>query len=205
MLRAAANRLVAAAVDERRRIERELHDGPLQRLAALGVNLQLARRLLDGDPGTAKELLEDLSRDLQSALEETRELAERIYPPLLETGGLAVALRSAAVTAGVPIHLDFEPGTTAAPPAVAAAAYFCCVEALEHVSDKEATITVRAEGGLVFEVVDMGDGSFEAVMPRALVRDARDRVEALGGRLEITTGPGGARRVSGSIPLPRES
>jgi signal transduction histidine kinase len=203
-LRAAANRLVAAAVDERRRIERELHDGPLQRLAALGVNLQLARRLLDGDPGTAKELLEDLSRDLQSALEETRELAERIYPPLLETGGLAVALRSAAVSADVPIHLDVEPGT-AAPPAVAAAAYFCCVEALEHVSGKEATITVRAEGGLVFEVVDMGDGSSEAVMPSALVRDARDRVEALGGRLEITTGPGGARRVSGSIPLPRES
>ena len=101
-LRASRERLVLAADAERRSIERELHDGPQQHLVALAVNLQLARRLADADPAAAKLLLEEMGRDVRQALDETGKLAHRIYPPLLEAGGLAAALRSAAVAVGVP-------------------------------------------------------------------------------------------------------
>ena len=113
------------------RIERELHDGPQQDLVALAVNLQLARRLVDADPAAATALLDEMRRDVQEALDGTRELAHRIYPPLLEAGGLGVgvAVRGGERRRSRPSR---GRGGAAVPPEVAGTVYFCCVEALER-------------------------------------------------------------------------
>ena len=136
-----------------------------------------------------------MGRDVQQALDETAKLAERIYPPLLDAGGLAAALRSAAVSAGTLVSVE----VTAAgyPREVAAAVYLCCLEALEHAgAGTQTTVRVRDEKGeLAFEVVGDGDYSDEGL------ERLRDRVEALGGRLTITAEPGRGTRVSGSLPL----
>ena len=104
-------RLVLAADADRRRIERELHDGVQQHLVALAVNLQLVDRLVDDDPTAAKAILEELGRDVSQALEEAAQLAQRIHPPLLDTGGLAAALRAAASSAGVSSSVEVAAGT----------------------------------------------------------------------------------------------
>ena len=153
-LRASRKRLVLAADDDRRGIERELHNGVQQHLAALAVNLQLARELIVTDPAAARTLLDEMGRHVQQALDETAELAQRIYPPLLEAGGLAVALRSAAASIGITVSVEVAAGARY-PREVAAAAYWCCLEALEHAgAGAQATITMRDdEGALAFEVV----------------------------------------------------
>ncbi len=193
-------RLVLAADAERRTIERELHDGPQQHLVALAVNLQLARRLVDVDPAAAGTLLDELRRDVQEALDETRQLAHRIYPPLLDAGGLGVALRVAAEGVGVRTHVQVA-ADLACTPEVAGTVYFCCVAALEGAgAGAGATVTVREDdGALVFEIVDDGAGSDAGTDLAGM----QDRVEALGGRLTIASEPGHGTRVSGSLPLSR--
>jgi signal transduction histidine kinase len=195
-LRVSRRRLAVADDTDRRRIERDLHEGVQQQLVALAANLQLAAGLLDADPSAAKALLEEMGRDLQLALDETRKLAHRIYPPLLEAGGLAAALRSAAVSANVPTRIDVEAGATY-PPEVAGAVYFCCLEMLERVAaGVPAAVTVRHEGGaLAFEVVA------DCANSDAQVLGLRDRVEVLGGRLTIRSESDGRTRVAGSLPL----
>jgi signal transduction histidine kinase len=195
-LRASRKRLALAADADRRRIERDLHEGVQQHLVALATNLQLAAGLVDADPAAAKALLEEMGRDAQQALDETAKLAHRIYPPLLGAGGLAAALRSAAVSANVPTRIDVE-AHAAYPPEVAGAVYFCCLEVLERAAaGARAAVTVRdEEGPLAFEVVaDRTDS--DAELDRLC-----DRVEALGGRLTIRSEPGRGTRVAGSIPL----
>jgi len=186
-------RLVLAADADRRMLERELHDGVQQHLIALAVNLQLAAQSPAADPHAAKLHLAELGRDVQQALDEAGRLAQRIYPPLLDEGGLAAALRSAAVSAGVRVSLDVPVGVTF-PPEIAAAVYWCCLAALEDAGAR-ATVTVRDEAGAVaFEVVEDGSGS------AAGLDRLRDHVEALGGRLTIRSEPGGTS-VSGFLPL----
>jgi signal transduction histidine kinase len=186
---------VAADVD-RSKIERELHEGVQQHLVALAVKLQLLGQLADSDPPAARSLLEEMGRDVQQALNETARLAQRIYPPLLEAGGLAVALRSAAVSTGIRASLEVAAGASY-PPEVSGAIYRCCLEALQHAgAGAQATVTVReADGAVAFEVVEDGSRS------DAGLDKLRDRVEALGGRLTIRSEPGGGTRVSGSLPL----
>jgi signal transduction histidine kinase len=195
-LHASRKRLVLAADADRRMIERDLHDGVQQRLVALAVNLQLAGQLADADPAAAKTLLEEMGRDVQQALDETTLLAQRTYPPLLEAGGLAAALRSAAVSAGIRASIEVA-ADASYPPEVTRTVYWCWVEALEHAGvGARATVTVRDEGGaLAFEVVEDA-GHSDAGLDRL-----RDRVEALGGRLTIRSEPGRGTRVSGSLPL----
>ena len=192
-----------AADADRRRIERDLHDGPQQLLVALAANLQLARLLADNDPAAATALLDEMRRDVQEALEQTEKLAHRIYPPLLEAGGLTVALRAAAVRVGVPTRIEVA-ADAGYPPEVAGAVYFCCLEVLERAGDgARATVAVRdEEGALAFEVVEDGAGSAATVADRPLGR-LRDRVEALGGQLTVQSEPGRGTRVSGSLPLSR--
>jgi signal transduction histidine kinase len=199
-LRASRKRLVLAADADRRQIERELHDGPQQDLVAIGVNLQLASRLVDDDPTAARALLDEMRREVQEALDGTRKLANRIYPPLLEAGGLGVALRSAAVCAGVRARVDVAAGAYA--PEVAGTVYFCCVEAFERIGlGASSTVTVREEeGALVFEVVEDGAVSEAATADSDLAR-LRDQVEALGGQLTVVSEPGHGTRVSGSLPM----
>jgi signal transduction histidine kinase len=195
-LRASRRRLVVAADADRRLIERELHERVQQTLVALAVDLELADLALEADPAAAKTLLAELARDVQQALDETAQLAQRIYPPLLEAGGLAAALRAAAASAGVRTSLEIAVGTRYAPE-IAGVVYWCCLAALQHAgAGARATVIVRDEdGAVVFEVTEDGSRS-DAGLDRL-----RDRVEALGGRLTIRSEPGGGTRVSGSLPL----
>ena len=123
-------RLVLAADADRRRIERELHDGVQQHLVALAVNLQLANGLVDDDPRRRRRSSKRCGRDVQQALEEAAHLAQRIHPPLLETGGLAAALRAAASSAGVTSSVEVAAGASYSPEAVTTV-YLCWLEALE--------------------------------------------------------------------------
>jgi signal transduction histidine kinase len=197
-LRASLRRLVLAAQDDRRAIERDLHDGVYQHLVALAVNLQLAGQAADSDPAAAKTLLEEMGRDVQQALDETALLAQRVYPTTLEADDLAALLRAAASNAGVRASVDVAAGSNY-PPEVGMTVYLCWLDALARGSD-ETPLTIRVregEGALDFEIVGNAARS-----DADLVR-ARDRVEALGGLLTIASGPEGTIRASGSLPRSR--
>ena len=198
-LRASRKRLVLAAAADRGRIERELHDGPQQRLVALAVELQQARRLVNVHPAAAGALLDGIAGEVAEALDELRALAHRIHPPLLEASGLRAALRTTAAMLGVPTRLQVTAGATL-PPELAVAVYFSCADLLEHLGEGAAkiAITVRQEGGtVVFEIVAEGSDSATADPYPAPIRD---RLEALGGRLTIESDPGHSR-IIGSLPI----
>jgi signal transduction histidine kinase len=198
-LRACSRRLVLAADADRRAIERDLHERVQQQLVALAVDVQRLRQMADADPAAANALLDELVRDIDVALDETKHLALRIYPPLLEAGGLVAALRAAAISAGVRVSLEI-PREPRYPPEIAGTVYWCWLEVLEHGAGAgaRATVTVQQEEGAVaFEVAGPGlrtDSGLDRL---------RDRVEALGGRLTIRSEPGGTTRVSGSLPFSR--
>jgi len=195
-LRASRKRLALFNDAERRDIERALHDGIQQQLVGLAANLQLVAGSVEADPATAKRLLAEMGRDAQQAMEETRRLADRIYPPLLESGGLGVALRSVAANADLPTRIDIAAGAVM-PPEIAGTVYFCCLDVLEWASaGSPVAITVgHDESAIVFEIVAEGDVDVEGL-------PLRDRVEALGGGSTIESGSGHETRVSGWLPLP---
>jgi signal transduction histidine kinase len=195
-LRASRRRLALSADAERRAFERTLHDGLQQQLVGLAANLELAVRSVETDPSAAIALLAEMRGDLKEALEQARALALRIAPPLLDQGGLLVALRAAAASANVPSRIDVADGSTF-PPELAAAVYFCFVDVLERVPDgTTVTITVRQDqGNLVFELTAEGDVDTDAL-------SLRDRVEALGGELALRS-QGNATTWEGTLPLSR--
>ena len=177
-----------------------------QELVALVVNLQLARTLCATDPTAADALLEEIGRDARGALEGLRGLALEIYPPLVDGGGLVVALRSAAADAGIVTNIEAEKLPPCRPELIATM-YFCCKEALRNAAlhagtGVKATIAVRVEdAALVFEVADDGCGFAKGQPPLGGLRRISDRVNALGGRLEIDSEPGRGTRLRGSLPL----
>ena len=185
-LRASRKRLVLAADADRRSIERELHDGVQQHLVALAVNLQLASRLTDTDPRRgARRSSTQMARDVQQALDETAQLAQRIYPPLLEAGGLAAALRAAARAHRHPRLGRGRSETRATRPRSAATIYWCCLEALEHAPKRRRPSTVRTtKVRVAFEIVGGLPSGLDVL---------RDRVEALGGQLLIRPEPAAGR------------
>jgi signal transduction histidine kinase len=193
-LRASRARLILAADADRRAIERDLHDGVHQHLVALATSLQLARLAADADPATAKMLLEELSRDVRQALDETALLVQRIYPSTLELGGLAALLRSAARNAGIPATIDVSAGSSYSPKIVMTI-YLCWLALLARGSNEgKVAIRVREdEDAVTFELVGNAAAS-DADLDRL-----QDRVEALGGRLTSEPEPGGIR-VSGCLP-----
>jgi signal transduction histidine kinase len=208
-LRASRARVVAAADAERRRIERDLHDGAQQHLVALAVNLRLARELADSDPVGARAVLEELAGDVHKALEEIRVLAHGIYPKLLEDRGLSDALHAAVSRAPVRPRLETD-AIGRYGPEVEVTVYFCCLEAIQNVGkhagrDVRATLRVWEEqGGLRFEVADDGAGFDPRVEPRGSgLTNMSDRLGALGGRLSVVSAPGDGTRVAGVIPLAR--
>jgi signal transduction histidine kinase len=206
-LQASRARIVAVADAERRRIERDLHDGAQQYLVAIAVKVGLAKELADGDPWRSKALLDDLGRDTQSALDELRNLAHGIYPQLLGSNGLCDALAAACRRAALPTELEAaEIGRYR--PAVEAAVYFCCLEALQNAakyagSSATARVALWEEaGGLLFEVSDNGAGfDAEPSNAGAGLTNMSDRLGAVGGRLSIDSQPGKGTRVKGAIPL----
>lgn len=195
-VRASRARLVRAADAERRAIERELHAGVQQDLVALAVSLQLAVELLEADPGAARLALEEVRGDVQRAIEATAQLAQRLAPPLLEAGGLAVTLRGAFASAGIPLSLDVA-ASARHPADVAATVYLCCLALLAGATrGARASVSVHDhENGAAFEIRIDGvvDGELGLV---------RDRVEALGGVLTIASGASGIR-LSGTLPVGR--
>jgi signal transduction histidine kinase len=195
-LRASRKRLALVADAERRDIERALHEGVLQDLVGLAATLEVAAGSVDSDPAAAKALLDELQRETRRALTEMQELANRIFPPLLEVGGLVAELRAAASRAGVPARLDVDLDPVS-PPEIAGAVYFCALDVFELApAGTPVVVSVRGEEGAVaFEVDADGDLGSER-------RVAHDRVEALGGRLTITA-EGDRTTVAGSLPLSR--
>jgi len=189
-LRASLARVVAAADAERRSIERELHDGVQQHLVALAVNAQLARDVADVDPAEALRLVEEVALDARAALEAVRDLAARIYPPLLPDRGLAEALRGAAAACDVPVHAEIA-GIDRYAADVEAAAYFSCIELLAAIAARAERVELRAwqEDGRLRLVV----GTATSPLPPLL---AADRLAALGGRVDVADG-----RATVTIPL----
>jgi signal transduction histidine kinase len=177
-------------------LERALHEGVQQHLVALSVNLQRAKSST-ADPA-ARALLEEMEGDVQNALHEAAQLAQRIYAPLLEVGGLAAALRSAAVSANVPASVDVSGGSRY-PPEVARTIFLCWLETLEnHEGEAPTTISVRDDDeALACEIVG-GAARSETAFVRL-----RDRVEALDGRLTIRSEHANETRVSVTLPLSR--
>jgi signal transduction histidine kinase len=195
-LRASRERLARVADAERRDIERALHEGVQQDLVGLAANLEVAARSVDSDPTAAKSLLDELQREVRRALTETQELANRIFPPLLEVGGLVAELRAAASRAGVPARIDVD-ADVISPPEIAGAIYLCALDAFERVpAGTSVVVSVRSEeGALAFEIDTGGDIGSERRAPH-------DRVEALGGRVAITA-VGERTTVAGTLPRSR--
>jgi signal transduction histidine kinase len=208
-LRRSRARVVAAADAERRRIERDLHDGAQQHLVGLEANLGAARALIDSNPERAHAILDELRAAVQDAMQDFRDLAHGIYPPLLQDRGLSEALANAARRTTIPTRV--EPNTRRRyDPEVEATVYFCCLEALQnagkHAGDR-ARVTVRLyeeEDALLFEITDDGSG-FDPARTTfgAGLTNMRDRLEAIGGDLRIDSNLGQGSRVLGTIPLER--
>jgi signal transduction histidine kinase len=203
-LRASRQRLVHAQDLERRRLERNLHDGAQQHLVALKVKLGLAEMLLGRDPAKAAATLEQLKGDADDALETLRDLARGIYPPLLADKGLVVALESQARKATVPVRVEAEHVERHGQD-VEATLYFCVLEALQNVQKyaHASAVVVRLReiaGSLTFEVEDDGVG-FDAATTKkgAGLTNMADRLDALGGALSVTSKPGGGTVITGTL------
>ncbi|MFY9614064.1 MAG: histidine kinase [Candidatus Dormiibacterota bacterium] len=205
-LRASRQRLVAAQDDERRRLERNLHDGAQQNLVALKVKLGLAEMLAEKDPDRVKQLLAELKGDTDEALETLRDLARGIYPPLLADKGLTAALEAQARKATVPVEVDAG-GVGRFPQDIEAAVYFCVLEALQNVQKYagagKARVRLREEdGALTFEVVDDGKGFDPATQKKGSgTQNMEDRLDALGGSVKLESAPGQGTSIRGSLPL----
>lgn len=206
-LQASRARIVAAADASRRQIERDLHDGAQQRLVAMAVKIGLLSRMSDGDPVHMRPMLDDLRSEVQATVDELRELAHGIYPPLLRDHGLGEALRSAAKRAGLPTVVTMET-TRRFDPDVEAAVYFCCLEAMQNATKhagETASVEVRVDADevrLTFEVVDDGVG-FDATSGEQGLGfvNMRDRVGAFGGTVVVDSAFGRGTRITGTIPV----
>ena len=199
---------MAAGDAERRRLERNLHDGAQQHLVALAVKVRLARDAVDDDPEDAVSLLDELRTDLQDAIAELRALAHGIFPPLLMSGGLVHALPAAASRAALPATVECD-GIDRYEPELEAAVYFCCVEAMQNASKhagEGAKIAVRVwqdNGELCFTVSDDGAGfdtSGSAGKGHGFVNMA-DRLGAMQGSLEVSSARGEGTRIAGRVPV----
>jgi signal transduction histidine kinase len=201
-LRATRERIITAADAERRRIERDLHDGAQQRLVSLAVQLSFIRRQIRRDPVDAELLLTSAGDELARSLEELRELAHGIHPAALDRG-LGNALDALVLRAGVPTTLSVEPGDRLPEP-VEFAAYFVASEALANVvkyaAATAATVRVlRADADVIIEIADDGVGGADPARGSGL-RGLADRVEALGGRLRLASPAGNGTVVTAEFP-----
>ena len=205
-LRESRARVVASGDAERRRVERNLHDGAQQHLVAMAVNLRLTRDILSDDPSAVAEMLDQLSNDVKDTITELRELAHGIYPPLLADRGLGEALQAAANRSPLGVRVRAA-GIGRYGPEVEAAIYFCCLEALQnaakHAPGSQVELAVwEEEGGLLFSVSDNGPG-FDQDRARSghgFVNMA-DRLGSIGGTVRWESQPGKGSQVRGSVPL----
>ena len=206
-LRASRQRLVAAQDEERRRLERNLHDGAQQQLVALAVQARMAESFAGTDLNRQRELLRQMQEGIQDTLEDLRDLARGIYPPLLADKGLASAIEAQSRKVPMPVSVETD-GIGRYPQEFEAAVYFCVLEALQNVSKyagaSEVTVRVwRDNEDLVFAVTDDGRGFDRRTTPLGTgMRNMSDRLAAVGGSLEVQSQLGGGTSVFGRIPIP---
>jgi signal transduction histidine kinase len=205
-LRQSRARVVASGDAERRRVERNLHDGAPQHLVAMAVNLRLARDIIAEDPAAAAEMMDELADEVRNTIRELRELAHGIYPPLLADSGLGEALRAAGNRSPLAVGVTAD-GIGRYTPEIEAAIYFCCLEALQNAAKHApaARVAVRVweeSGGLLFSVSDDGPGfdSAAATGGQGFVNMA-DRLGAIGGTVRWESQPGQGAQVLGTVPL----
>jgi signal transduction histidine kinase len=203
-LRASRRRIVTAQDERAKQLERNLHDGAQQQLVALGVQLSLARRLIEPNAPEAAATFDALQVAATDALENLRDLARGIYPPLLADQGLFVALEAQARKVALPVEVEGE-GVGRYPQEVEAAVYFCCLEALQNVAKYANASAARVrladrDGTVTFEVTDDGTGFDPEHTPLGTgLEGMRDRLEALGGTLMIDSTPDRGTTVGGTI------
>jgi len=206
-LRESRARIVASGDAERRRVERDLHDGAQQHLVALAINLRLASDIVADDPAGVGEMLGQMADDVKLTIKELRELAHGIYPALLADNGLGDALRAAASRSPLTVRVTVEDDIGRYPSEVEAAIYFSCLEALQNAAKhaEGATVDLRLwteSGGLLFSIADDGPG-FD---PRAArgghgFVNMADRLGAIGGTIRWDSRPGHGATITGSVPL----
>ncbi|MDP9302663.1 MAG: sensor histidine kinase [Actinomycetota bacterium] len=198
-------RLIDAAEGERRRIERNIHDGAQQQLVSISVKLGIAKTLVPKDPDKAVALLADLQTEAQDALDSLREMTRGTYPPVLADEGLVAAIEVKARRA--PFDVSIEGSDIGRfPKEIETAVYYCCLEALQNASKyaqaSRATVSLRCVGEEIsFTVADNGDGFDTQTAKRGVgLRSMTERLEALGGALEVRSAPGSGTTVAGRIP-----
>ncbi len=206
-LKAAQRRLVSAQDEERRKLERNIHDGAQQQLVALSVKLRLADGVVERDATQAHELLAQLQGETNSALEDLRDLARGIYPPLLADKGLAAALAAQGRKSGLPVQIEAD-GLGRYPQEVEAAVYFSCLEALQNVAKyaDASSVTVslaERDRELTFIVADDGHGFDPAsTVGGSGLQGMADRLGAQDGGLVVTSAPGRGTTIEGRLRLP---
>jgi signal transduction histidine kinase len=205
-LRESRRRIVAAQDERARKLERDIHDGAQQQLVALAVKLGLVERLIARDVSAAERMVAEAKTDTSDALENLRDLARGIYPPVLADQGLAAALRSHARKAPMPVEVEPD-GVGRYPEETEAAVYFSCLEALQNVAKyaeaRHATVRLsQADGVLTFEVTDDGRGFDPDAAERGSgLQGIADRLAALGGILTVRSAPGEGATIAGSLPV----
>jgi signal transduction histidine kinase len=205
-LQASRQRLVTAQDTERRRLERNLHDGAQQNLVALKLKIALAKNLTATDPPKAQAALDELTGEANDAIETLRELARGLYPPILAQDGLVPAIEAQARRMPIPVDVVGGP-LPRYPQQTEASVYFCVLEALQnvvkHAEASKATVCFEPQRDrLVFSVSDDGRGLDPAnVGSGSGMQNMRDRIEVLGGNLQVESSPNAGTRVIGSIPL----
>ena len=205
-VRESRRRIVSAQDERARKLERDIHDGAQQQLVALSVQLRLAQQLVDRNPAKAQELLADLQTRTTETIEDLRDLARGIYPPLLADQGLAAALEAQARRSSlvVEVHPD---GVGRYRQDVESAVYFCCLEALNNVAKyaDASRVEIRltsTDGELHFEVEDDGRGFDRAVTTYGTgIQGMADRLDAIGGSIDVHSAPGEGTRVIGRLPV----
>jgi PAS domain S-box-containing protein len=204
-LMASRMRLVRAGDETRRRLERNLHDGAQQRLVSVALTMRLARARLSAEDSAAAELLDEAARELDTGLQELREIARGLHPAILTDRGLLQALETLA--ARVPVPLEIDAPEERLPGHIEATIYYIVSEALtnvaRHADATEASVTIRHDGDLVrCEVTDDGRGGADISRGTGIL-GLRDRAEAAGGTLTLTSPPGEGTVVAAALPLAR--
>jgi signal transduction histidine kinase len=203
-LRASRQRIVAAQDARAKQLERNIHDGAQQQLVALTVKLRLLGQLASRDPARTAEMASELQTEATEALEDLRDLARGIYPPLLADKGLPAALEAQARKAAFSVSVETD-GVRRYPPDVESALYFCCLEALQNVAKyahaTHATVRLSDEEGLSFEVSDDGLGFDPSSTGYGTgLQGMADRLDAIGGTLQMRSAPGEGTVVTGRVP-----
>jgi signal transduction histidine kinase len=207
-LRASRQRIVTAQDAAARRLERNIHDGAQQQLVALAVKTRLADSLVGRDEGKAHDVLSQIQTEAQDALENLRDLARGIYPPILADRGLAIALEAQARRSPIPVSVEAV-GISRYRPETEAAVYFSVLEGLQNVAKysgaSHARVSLHGEDGrLIFEVTDDGVGFEPGTTSYGTgLQGVADRLAAIDGTLEVTSSPGVGTTIVGIVPIRR--